>query len=56
MGLHWDAERRFELGAAHQQPDVLPTEARRTFYTEPLGLFDQTIEYNVANIERSASR
>ncbi len=28
--LHWGVETRFELGAALQQPDALPTEPRRT--------------------------
>jgi hypothetical protein len=28
--LHWGAEQRFELEAASQQPDALPTEPRRT--------------------------
>ncbi len=29
-GLHWGAEARFELGAALQQPNALPTNPRRT--------------------------
>ncbi len=47
---HWDAEPRFELGAALQQPDTLPTEPCRTL-TDPCRTFFRIVLATILRVK-----